>query len=209
MPAVTAALVEMTAPMPVQLVTVGFSEETTRTLEQVQAAMKAHPLEALDLTLNTPEGQPFPYRPWFGVSREAYERARAAQPELFPAGASTLTVQKRGTGGTLLVLRGGAGLEVLNGLQLNMVANTLRTPWGTTEGKAISVSDEGGMGPRAGMTWKIEQAEEFLTGNATSVTFTMMQLTKHDRILVNYKVRIMRAYEIEQEEDVSFLLPAQ
>lgn len=99
-------LASVTTATPVQLVTVGFSKETTATLARLQAAMKEHPVETLDLTLNTPEGQPFPYREWFGISREAYAQVRAAKPDLFPSGTSTLTVHKRGTGGSLLVLQG-------------------------------------------------------------------------------------------------------
>ncbi|WP_264776743.1 hypothetical protein [Deinococcus aetherius] len=205
--AMATVLASVTTATPVQLVTVGFSKETTATLARLQAAMKEHPVETLDLTLNTPEGQPFPYREWFGISREAYAQVRAAKPDLFPSGTSTLTVHKRGTGGSLLVLQGGDGLEALNGLQVNLKANTIRTPWGTTEiGKPVSVNDKDGMSPRTGTTWEIDQGD-LTTGNITGVTFTLMRLARDGRILVNYKVGIMRDYEVTQKTDLTFLLP--
>ncbi|MFD1734506.1 hypothetical protein ACFSC4_29340 [Deinococcus malanensis] len=93
---------------------------------RMQDAARTHRDWFLEQVRNAAPGEPLPYDPRFGVTREEYQRFLDVKPAYTAFGRATLTITRR-TDGTLL-FQGGRGLEGLSGLVLDPRQNRVRTP---------------------------------------------------------------------------------
>lgn len=191
----------------VELIRTTLAPEVIATFKTLRVALSRNADTTRALIAKTPRGTPLPYRAWFGVSQSAYERAIAAQPYSAVTGKTTLRVTKLNAAGTLLALSGGAGLEKLNGLQVDLLKNTARTPWGTTAvGRGVSIAAPGDLGPREGTSWLIEDGNT-QSGAVTNVNLSVLRLEKTGRTLVSYQVAVMRDSVVRQRFVVDLLVP--
>lgn len=191
----------------VELIRTTLASEVVGTYKTLRVALGRNAEQTRALIAKTPRGTPLPYRPWFGVTKSAYDKAIAAQPYSAVTGKTTLRITKLNAAGTLLALSGGVGLEKLNGLQLDLLANTAHTPWGTTSsGRGVSIAAPGDLGPREGTSWLIEEGSA-QSGTVTNVNLSALRLAKTGRTLISYQVAVMRNSLVKQRFVVDILVP--
>ena len=191
----------------VELIRTTLAPEVVATFKTLRVALGRNAAQTRALIAKTPKGTPLPYRSWFGVTRTAYDKAIAAQPYSAVTGRTTLRITKLNAAGTLLAFGGGAGLEKLNGLQLDLLNNTARTPWGTTaSGRGVSIAAPGDLGPREGTSWLIEDGSA-QSGTVTNVNLSVLRLAKTGRTLISYQVAVMRDSVVRQRFVVDMLVP--
>ena len=191
----------------VELIRTTLAPEVVATFKTLRVALSRNAALTRALIAKTPRGTPLPYRSWFGVTKNAYEKAVTAQPYSAVTGKTTLRITRLNAAGTLLALSGGAGLEKLNGLQLDLLKNTARTPWGTTaSGRGVSIAAPGDLGPREGTSWLIEEGSA-QSGTVTNVNLSVLRLAKTGRTLISYQVAVMRDSLVRQRFVVDLLVP--
>jgi hypothetical protein len=128
------------------------------------------------LTKRAAPGEPLPYDPRLGLSKEEYDelnKLNARRPTLRKAGQATLAITRRGE--DVYVLDGGRTLPELTGIEVDLKRDVVRTPRGVAaerfETKA-NPSQPSPPGPWSGVGWKLA-----VKGDANFVGAKIVQLT--------------------------------
>jgi hypothetical protein len=128
------------------------------------------------LTKRAAPGEPLPYDPRLGLSKEEYDelnKLNARRPSLRKMGQATLTVSRRGP--DVYVFDGGRTLPELTGIEVDLKRDVVRTPRGVAAERfeiKANPSQPSPPGPWSGVGWKLA-----VKGDANFVGAKIVQLT--------------------------------
>ncbi|WP_350241373.1 hypothetical protein [Deinococcus sonorensis] len=191
--------------MPASIVAFGATRAIAAIEARLTAAVQQDQAWFTALISATPEGEPLPYSPRFGITEAEYDQVLHAQPVLSQTGSTTLKV----TADARTVTFGkSAGAELLAGVTVDLVKNVVRTPLGTTtEGKPFDVPDDDTLGPRSGVQWAFLQGSD-PSRNVTRAKFTLTHLNRTDEVLLDYQVTVIKDGKAVRNEEVLLTYPA-
>lgn len=172
----------------VSIVSIDVPESAATSLATLQQAMKARPMEALELALKSTAGEPLPYQTWFGLTKEQYESAINTKMVFNTQEKQKLTIRKLAGDGSVLELSATGTLKPLNGIRVNFRTNKATFPEGVSSvGEIINVTDEQGLGPRQGWTWNLQQGDIF-SDNYKTGRLVALLLKDSGKVLLNYQM---------------------
>jgi hypothetical protein len=156
----------------VEMLKVALSNEDQVLNARALNAIKDRPAWYLELLQKTALGQPLPYDARFGVSEAEFRHLQAATPQITVTGCSTLKIMTIEAVPGQLYLRGGPGLEGLNGVSLRPASGGkywVNTRIGTAGGQRPFTSDTSPLGVRAGYTWSLGSRRDDQPNNQFAV----------------------------------------
>lgn len=159
----------------------GMSPECAELAMRLKAAMELHAEYFLEAVQKVPPGEPLPYDFRMGLTEEEYEILLKCSKslEMIEVGSGNLLVS---SSEGVITLHGGGDLMELDGIQLDLKKDEVRTPIGTA-GDRSSISFEqtadSPTGPWSGFQWKLESGENI--GNLQEFSGKMINFSVGQR----------------------------
>lgn len=136
-----------------------------------------------------PRGEPVPYDPRLGLTRDEYDEYLAVgkRATLSKVKSTSLRVTRAGNRFTF---DGGKDLPDLTGVELDLTSDIVRTSFGIARQRSAIEASEGQTwtGPWGGTEWTLEKPGAEL-GSGTFVHFALGKLTKTGRGILYYEVK--------------------
>ncbi len=171
----------------VDLMDAAYPPEVAEIWRRIQQAQLKHPQWLPEYTAaHAKEGEPLPYHPNFGVSREDYQKALAGEPRIVKVGQAELTIERRSDGA--LALRGSGVCAALEGIVLNPSDRSLTTPLGACGAPTVVRGRQmRNLGLWDGYAWVREDDRLAASGDALFLRFQVGRFRDTGRTLIYYR----------------------
>ncbi len=138
------------------------------------------------------DGEPLPYDARLGLTEFEYDEYLSLTGKYTLVKVKTATLRVKGDG-KQFVLDGGDALPHITGIELDLVANTVTTPFGVAAVRREIAASEGQTltGPWNGVQWKLEKPE-LEVGAVTLVRFSLGRLKETGRGILLYEAKEVR-----------------
>ncbi|OLV15920.1 hypothetical protein BOO71_0013513 [Deinococcus marmoris] len=141
----------------VEILNVVFPDDVLALEARVQEAIRGRPAWYLDLLARTSESELIPYDVRLGISEAEFQRLATARRTVTVTGCSTITLLTIKEVPGQVYLRGGSGLDGLNGVSFRPSSGGIywvNTRIGTASGqRAFTTSADDPLGVHSGYTW--------------------------------------------------------
>jgi hypothetical protein len=157
--------------------------------KQLQEAAKANPQWWLRMVKKAKPGEPLPYDPKMGLTKEEYAEFLRLGNEMVLNKARTATLRLTRKEDRL-TFEGGKDLPELNGVELDLKMNSVRTPFGIADQRSrITASDsQKATGPWDGIQWRLEKPD-LQPDSLTTAKFALGRQKSNGRGILYYDVR--------------------
>lgn len=134
-------------------------------------------------------GEPLPYDPKIGLSKEEYQEYLDLAKTLGLTKLKTVKVRVK-QDGRLVILTFGDDLPALKEAVINLKDDSVTTPYGVAATRSVIKAAPGqkATGPWNGIQWKLENVD-LATGKGTIVKFAIGKLKDTDRGIIYYDVK--------------------
>ncbi|CAM3779793.1 hypothetical protein DEFR109230_11715 [Deinococcus frigens] len=189
----------------VEILKIAFSDDVLALEARVLEVIKDRPDWYLELFEQTPTGDPLPYDARFGISEAEYQRLRTARRNITVLGCSTITLMTVEAVPGQVYLRGGPGLDGLNGVSFRPRPGGIywvNTRIGTAGGQRAFVTDDNDtLGVRAGYTWVLGAPRDGQPNNQNAVLNFSRDQT--GRLILGYYLQERRdGQEVRKVDEV-------
>ena len=188
----------------VEILKLAFPDDILALEAQVGEAIKERPAWYLDLLARTPEGGIIPYDTRLGISEPDFQRLVAARRTVTVTGCSTITLLTIKAVPGQVYLRGGPGLDGLNGVSLRPASGGsywVNTRIGTAgRQRAFTTTADRSLGIRAGYTWSLGTRRDSQPNNQLAVLDLSRDQT--GRLIVAYVLEEWRDGQEVRKVDV-------
>lgn len=152
------------------------SQECEALVARMTAATHKHRDWWIEAIRNAPAGQPIPYDSRLGLSALEYEKLLGCSDsmKMWKVGSGQIRVE---SAQRVLTLHASGVLKDLDGIQIDLKRDEVRTPLGTARDRSTRTREETAdspTGPWSGFQWKLEPSEESL-GDLSELSGTLIR----------------------------------